>query len=148
MDERKLIVSSSFRIIILSIPLLTMIRLADNACGKEGPQEVPSKEPHKKGSLHNEIQGNMVLTFNRNVHFYERNTTRHHAVDIDGSPEEKYGITSFGAISVIAEGIINSGVIVIPSSICNYTVIFPYERKVKPPPRVRLHKGIRHHQKE
>lgn len=73
----------------------------------------------------------MGLTFNRNVHFYERNTTRLLAVDIDGNPEDKYGITSFAADSLVAEGIINSGVLVIPSSSCNYTGIFPDERKVK-----------------
>lgn len=73
----------------------------------------------------------MGLTFNRNVHFYDSNTTRLLAVDIDGNKNDKYGITSFAADALIAKGIVNSGVLVIPSSRCNYTGIYPDERKIK-----------------
>ena len=73
----------------------------------------------------------MGLTFNRNVHFYDSNTTRLLAVDIDGNKEDKYGISSFAADALIAEGIVNSGVLVIPSSRCNYTGIYPDETKIK-----------------
>ena len=70
------------------------------------------------------------LTFYRNMHFYEKNKTRLLIMDIDGKEGVKQGIDFMAADQLIVAGY-RPGVLVIPSSRCNYDLIFPNPNSVK-----------------
>ena len=59
------------------------------------------------------------LTFYRNMHFYESNKTRLLIMDIDGKDKVETGISTDAANSLLEKGK-EQGVLVIPSSRCNY----------------------------
>lgn len=70
------------------------------------------------------------LTFYRNMHFYEKNKTRLLIMDIDGKEGCKQGIDFMAADQLIVAGY-RPGVIVIPSSRCDYETIIPNPNSVK-----------------
>lgn len=70
------------------------------------------------------------LTFYRNMHFYEKNKTRLLIMDIDGKEGVKQGIDFMAADQLIVAGY-RPGVLVIPSSRCDYDLIFPNPNSVK-----------------
>lgn len=73
---------------------------------------------------------NSGLTFYRNMHFYEKNKTRLLIMDIDGKEGCKQGIDFRSADKLIIAGY-RPGVIVIPSSRCDYDLIYPNPNSVK-----------------
>lgn len=73
---------------------------------------------------------NAGLTFYRNMHFYEKNMTRLLIMDIDGKEGVKQGIDFRAADQLIIAGY-RPGVIVIPSSRCDYDLIYPNPNSVK-----------------
>ena len=70
------------------------------------------------------------LTFYRNMHFYENNPTRLLMIDIDGKEGCKQGIDFMAADQLIVAGY-RPGVLVIPSSRCDYDPIRPNPNSVK-----------------
>ena len=70
------------------------------------------------------------LTFYRNMHFYKNNPTRLLIMDIDGKEGCKQGIDFRAADQLIIAGY-RPGVLVIPSSRCDYNPIFPNPNSVK-----------------
>lgn len=70
------------------------------------------------------------LTFYRNMNFYKKNPTRLLIMDIDGKEGCKQGIDFRAADQLIIAGY-RPGVLVIPSSRCDYDLIFPNPNSVK-----------------
>ena len=70
------------------------------------------------------------LTFYRNMHFYDKNKTRLLIMDIDGKEGCKQGIDFMAADQLIAAGT-RPGVLVIPSSRCDYNPVSPNPNSVK-----------------
>lgn len=70
------------------------------------------------------------LTFYRNMHFYEKSKTRLLIMDIDGKEGVKQGIDFMAADQLIVAGY-RPGVLVIPSSRCDYDTIRPNPNSVK-----------------
>ena len=70
------------------------------------------------------------LTFYRNMNFYKNNPTRLLIMDIDGKEGCKQGIDFRAADQLIIAGY-RPGVLVIPSSRCDYNPIFPNPNSVK-----------------
>lgn len=70
------------------------------------------------------------LTFYRNMHFYEKNKTRLLIMDIDGKDGVETGISTDAANSLLEKGK-EPGVLVIPSSRCNYDPEHPDPNAIK-----------------
>ena len=70
------------------------------------------------------------LTFYRNMHFYEHNKTRLLIMDIDGKEGVETGISMDAANALLEEGD-RRGVLVIPSSRCNYDPEHPDQNAIK-----------------
>ncbi len=70
------------------------------------------------------------LTFYRNMHFYEKNKTRLLIMDIDGKDKVETGISTDAANSLLEKGK-EPGVLVIPSSRCNYDPEHPDPNAIK-----------------
>ena len=70
------------------------------------------------------------LTFYRNMHFYEKNKTRLLIMDIDGKDGVETGISTDAANALLEEGK-RQGVLVIPSSRCNYDPEHPDPNAIK-----------------
>ena len=70
------------------------------------------------------------LTFYRNMHFYEHNKTRLLIMDIDGKDGVETGISTDAANSLLKKGK-EHGVLVIPSSRCNYDPEHPDPNAIK-----------------
>jgi len=70
------------------------------------------------------------LTFYRDMHFYEKNKTRLLIMDIDGKDGVETGISTDAANALLKKGK-EHGVLVIPSSRCNYDPEHPDHNAIK-----------------